>query len=460
MNNTNVPSANTATGLRRLIDFRPGEGRLVAWAFLYLFAVFSSYYVIRPIRDEVGLAGGVSNLSWLFTGTLVAMMTVNPAFAVLVRRLPRIRFITIAYRFFILNLLVFLVLFRISSGTANVWVGRAFFIWTSVFNLFVVSVFWAFMVDIFTNEQGKRLFGFIGAAATLGGICGATITASAVKSVGVPSLLICAAVLIEVGVFAARRLGRLGQAAETAPMEQPAPAGDRPIGGSVFAGFTHALHDPYLLHISLYMLLYTILSTFLYFKQATIVDRSLTDRAARAAFFARIDLMVNVLTLGAQFFLTGRVMKRAGMALTLAFVPAVTAAGFLLVGFMPVPAIVVGFIVLRRTSNFAFARPTREVLFTVLSREDKYKTKNFIDTVVYRLGDQVGAWSSTLVTWAGLGTASIEWIAVPLALAWVGNAWWLGRKQERDAQTMACTSSGRSIKGGWVGQPSQSPTTP
>jgi AAA family ATP:ADP antiporter len=170
--------------------------------------------------------------------------------------------------------------------------------------------------------------------------------------------------------------------------------------------------------------------------------------------------MVNVLTLGAQFFLTGRVMKRAGIALTLAFVPALTAAGFLLVGFMPVPAIVVGFIVLRRTSNFAFARPTREVLFTVLSREDKYKTKNFIDTVVYRLGDQVGAWSSTLVTWAGLGTVSIEWIAVPLALAWVGNAWWLGRKQERQAQTMAYTSPGRSLKGGWGRQPSQSPTIP
>src|SRR5215471_2650476 len=215
MKNANVPSANPATGLRRVIDFRPGEGRLVAWAFLYLFAVFSSYYVIRPIRDEMGLAGGVSNLSWLFTGTLVAMMAVNPAFAWLVRRLPRIRFIRIAYRFFILNLLIFLVLFRISSGTANIWVGRAFFIWTSVFNLFVVSVFWAFMVDMFTSEQGKRLFGVIGAAATVGGIFGATITASAVKSVGIPSLLICAAILIELGVFAARRLGTLVRPGET-----------------------------------------------------------------------------------------------------------------------------------------------------------------------------------------------------------------------------------------------------
>jgi AAA family ATP:ADP antiporter len=453
------PPKSTATS--RLIDVRPGEGKLVAWGFVYLFAVFSSYYVIRPIRDETGIAGGVSNLSWLFTGTLLAMMVVNPAFAALVRRLPRIRFISIAYRFFIFNLLVFLVLFRASIGAANIWVGRAFFIWTSVFNLFVVSVFWAFMVDMFTSEQGKRLFGFIGAAATLGAICGATITVGAVKSVGIPSLLICAALLIEVGVFAARRLGRLVEGVDAAPpVEQPRPSGDAPIGGSVIAGLTHALHDPYLLQIGVYMLLYTVLSTFLYFKQAAIVDRSFTDRAARTAFFARIDLMVNLLTLGIQCFVTGRVMKRAGVALTLTFVPALTAAGFLLVGFMPVPAMVVGFIVLRRAGNFSFARPTREVLFTVLSREDKYKTKNFIDTVVYRLGDQVGAWSSTLITATGLGIGSIEWTAVPIALAWVGNAWWLGRKQERKAGTMAPTTLGGSITGVWSRRPSQSPTIP
>ena len=423
--------------VRQLGDLRPGEGRLVTWAFLYQFAIFSSYYVIRPIRDEAGVAGGVSNLSWLFTGTLLAMMAVNPVFAALVRRLPRTRFITISYRFFILNLLVFLMLFWVSSAAANIWTGRAFFIWTSVFNLFVVSVFWAFMVDIFTSEQGKRLFGLIAAAATLGGIGGSAITAGTVKSVGVPPLLIFAASLLEVGVFAAGRLNRLVPVLQTqTPGEQPKPAGDAPIGGRVLAGFTHAWRSPYLLQISVYMLLFTILSTFLYFQQAAIVGRSFADRTSRTAFFARIDLMVNLLTLGAQFFLTGRVMKRAGVALTLTFVPALTAVGFLMVGFMPVAAIVVGFIVLRRAGNFAFAQPTREVLFTVLTREDKYKTKNFIDTVVYRLGDQVGAWASALMTWAGLGTA-IAWTAVPLALAWVANAWRLGRRQEEKARALA-----------------------
>jgi AAA family ATP:ADP antiporter len=415
--------------LSRLVSMRPGEGPTVAWSWLYLFSVFSAYYVIRPIRDEAGVAGGVSNLSWLFTGTLLAMLAVNPAFAALVKNLPRLRFISITYRFFMLNLLVFLVLFRTSTGEANIWVGRAFFIWTSVFNLFVVSVFWAFMVDLFTNEQSKRLFGFIAAAATVGGILGSSVTASTVQTIGAPVLLLLSIALLELGVFSASRLSRLAPALRTtAAQHDESP--ERPIGGSVWAGLTNALRSPYLLNICLYMFLYTILSTFLYFQQAAIVDRTFADRAARTAFFARVDLLVNVLTLGAQIFLTGRVMQLAGVAMTLTFVPALTAVGFLLLGLMPTVAIVVGFTVLRRAGNFAFARPTREVLFTVVSREDKYKTKNFIDTVVYRVGDQVGAWSSSLVTMAGLGAGAIAWTAVPLALAWIGNAWWLGRKQE------------------------------
>ena len=436
-------AATRGTLLSRVVSMRPGEGRLVAWAWLYLFAVFTAYYVIRPIRDEAGVAGGVANLSWLFSGTLLAMMAVNPPFAALVAALPRSRFIGLTYRFFMLNLLAFLVLFRASGGEGNVWVGRAFFIWTSVFNLFVVSVFWSFMADLFTNEQGKRLFGFIAAAATVGGIVGASVTASTVESLGVPTLLLVAAALLELGVFASRRLGAIAPQFATPAKPKAgdaaaAPTGDsRAIGGGVLAGLTHALGSTYLLNICLYMLLYTILSTFLYFQQAAIVDASFASRGARTAFFARVDLLVNVLTLSAQVLLTGRVTRRLGVAATLTGVPLLTAIGFLWLGLAPAVAVVVGFLVLRRTGNFAFARPSREVLFTVVSREDKYKAKNFIDTVVYRLGDQVGAWSSSLVTMAGLGTGAIAWAAVPLALAWVANAWWLGRRQE----TMSTTAS-------------------
>lgn len=426
----------------------------MAWAWLYLFSVFSAYYVIRPIRDEAGVAGGVERLSWLFTGTLAAMIAINPPFAALVARLPRVRFIAITYRFFILNLLVFFALLQTTTGEANIWVGRAFFIWTSVFNLFVVSVFWAFMVDLFTNEQGKRLFGFIAAAATVGGIVGSTLTSSLVHSLGAPRLLLVSAALLELGVFATRRLGTVAPALYTpaarSEVDGARPAGPEasepsPIGGSVLAGLQNALRSPYLLNICLYMLLYTVLSTFLYFQQAAIVDRTFASRAARTAFFARVDLLVNALTLGAQVFFTGRLMKRAGVTTTLAFVPALTAVGFLLLGLAPTVGIVVGFTVLRRASNFAFARPSREVLFTVVSREDKYKTKSLIDTVVYRLGDQVGAWASSLVAMAGSGAGAIAWAAVPIALTWMGNAWWLGRRQEQRAthqRAVAATPAG------------------
>jgi AAA family ATP:ADP antiporter len=419
--------------LKRLLNVEPGETRPLAWSWLYLFSVFFAYYVIRPIRDEAGVAGGVTNLPWLFTGTLVAMIVVNAPFAALVARLPRARFISLTYRFFMLNLLVFLLLFRSTTGEANVWTGRVFFVWTSVFNLFVVSVFWQFMVDVFTGEQGKRLFGFLAGAATVGGILGSSLTAGAVQRVGTPALLLVSMALLEVGVFCVKRLTRLPRAAASPAAPGTTDAPDTVIGGGIWAGLVHAVSSPYLLGICIYMLLYSSLSTFLYVQQAGIVDVSFASRAARTAFFARVDLMVNVLTIGAQVFLTSRALKRLGVALTLSLVPIATLAGFTLLGLAPSIGIVVGFIVIRRAGNYAFARPSREVLFTVLTREDKYKAKSVIDTVVYRLGDQVGVWSSGLLTAAGLGVAGVAWAAVPLSAAWVVTSWWLGRRQERIA---------------------------
>jgi AAA family ATP:ADP antiporter len=412
--------------LHRVIDARPDEVKALAWSWLYILAVFCSYYVIRPIRDEIGVAGGLENLPWLFTGTLIGMLAANPAFAALVARLPRARFIAITYRFFMANLLLFFVLLKGVSAEQSIWIGRVFFIWTSIFNLFVVSVFWALMVDVFNSEQGKRLFGFISAGATLGGIMGSTLTASLARVVDPIYLFIVSAVLLEVAVLSVRRLSQLSEALST----QPDARGEKVIGGSFFSGVTNAFKSPYLLNIGVYMLLYSITSTFLYFDQAAIVRASFADRAARTEFFARVDLLVNVLTLGCQIFLTERILRAFGVALTLTLLPALTAIGFAALGFAPTVAILVAFQVLRRTGNFSFARPTREVLFTVVSREDKYKTKNFIDTAVYRTGDQVGAWSYALASFAGLGLTGIAFAAVPLSAAWLVNGWWLGRKQE------------------------------
>lgn len=409
----------------RMIDVRPAELRALGWAWLYIFSLLFAYYILRPIRDEMGVAGGVENLQWLFTATLLCMIAANPPFAALVARLPRIKFIALAYRFFGANLLLFAGLLHLADAEQNIWVGRIFFVWVSVFNLFVVSVFWALMVDVFDAEQGKRLFGFIAAGATLGGIAGSVLTTALAKQVAPTYLLLGSALLLEAAVFCVRRLSRISEALHRAGTRGEEP----PIGGSSFAGFRHALGSPYLIQVCLYMLLFTITSTFLYFQQAEIVRQSFNDRGARTAFFARIDLWVNVLTLAAQLFLTGRVLRWCGVGVTLATLPLISMIGFGTLALAPTIAVLVAYQVARRAGNFAFARPSREVLYTVVAREDKYKAKSFIDTAVYRFGDQVGAWSYAGLSALGLALTGVAVVAVPISLLWLINALWLGRRQ-------------------------------
>jgi AAA family ATP:ADP antiporter len=412
--------------LRRLIDVRREEIAALAWAWLYIFAVLSSYYIMRPIRDQMGVAGGVNNLKWLFTGTLVGMLCLNVPFAYLVKTLPRTRFIPISYRFFAANILVFAALLYVADNEQTIWIGRAFFIWISIFNLFVVSVFWALIVDIFSSEQGKRLFGFIAAGATIGAIAGSGITASLARYVPLTFLLIGSVVLLEVAVFATRRLSRLAVTLHAGT----ATAADRPVGGSVFAGITHPFKSAYLLNVSVFVLLFAITATFLYFQQAEIVAKNFANRGEQTAFFATIDLLVNCLTLAVELFLTGRILRYFGVGLALAFLPALTLLGFATLAFVPALSALVVFQVLRRSSDYAIARPAREVLYTVVPREDRYKAKNFIDTVVYRGGDQIGAWSYALLAALGFGTAEVAAAAIVLSVLWLFNGLWLGRKHE------------------------------
>jgi AAA family ATP:ADP antiporter len=413
--------------LARVIDVRPGETRALAWSWLYVFALFLAYYVLRPIRDDLGVAGGVRNLPWLFTGTLLAMLATNPLFAYAVRRWPRERFIAISYRFFMLNLLVFMVLLLTASEAQHVWIGRAFFIWVSVFNLFVVSVFWSFVVDVFDTGQGKRLFGFLAAGATLGGIAGSALTTGLVAHVGQTWLLLASILLLEVAVFAVKRLSRISDSFQQSVQgEDP----QRALGGGIFAGMTHTLRSPYLLGIGGFILLYSVTSTFLYFQQATIAEVNFPDRASRTAFFANIDLWVNVITLVLQLFLTGRLTAWLGVAVTLCALPLFSVLGFAALAASPGIGVFVAVQVARRVSNFALARPAREVLFTSVAREDRYKAKNFIDTVVYRGGDQVASWSYAGLLALGLGMTGIAIVAVPLSVAWLLLSFWLGRRQE------------------------------
>jgi AAA family ATP:ADP antiporter len=426
--------------LARVVEVRPEELRALGWSLLYVFAVLSAYYVLRPIRDEMGVHGGVEKLPWLFTGTLVAMIAVNPLFAAVVKRLPRVQFISTTYRFFSINLLLFAALFALATPEQNVWIGRAFFIWVSVFNLFVVSVFWALMVDVFDSEQGKRLFGFLAAGATLGAIAGSSITASLVRDVGATKLFFASIVLLEVAVLAVRRLSRLSDKLQHRLADMP-DAGERPIGGGILAGISHTLRSPYLLNVCLFITLFTVTSTFLYFQQAAVARDYFADRAARTAFFARVDLAVNVLTLVIQLFFTAQILKRFGVAVTLSILPLFSVLGFAALAIAPTIAVIVVLQVLRRAANFALARPTRELLYTVIPREDKYKAKTFIDTVVYRGGDQIGSWSYLALSAGGLGIAGIALVAVPLSALWAANSLWLGFRQSRLARASAASEA-------------------
>lgn len=406
--------------LGRLTDVRAGEVPALAWSWAYIFAILASYSMLRPIRDQMGVAGSVENLPWLFTATLVGMLVLNLPFAWLVRTLPRARFVPLTYRFFALNILLFALALRAADPEAQVWIGRVFFVWLSIFNLFVVSIFWATIVDVFSTEQGKRLFGLIAAGATLGAIGGSAVTATLARGVPTWTLLVGAALLLEAAVFAMGRLARLSDRLRAAPSGV--------IGGSALAGITRTLRSPYLLNICLFLLLFSITSTFLYFEQAGIAKRNFPDRGAQTAFFAGVDLLVNVLTLGIQILLTGRIVRGLGVGPTLALLPALSVLGFVVLVLAPTIATVVAFQVVRRAGNFAIARPAREVLFTVVPREDRYKAKNFIDTVVYRAGDQVGAWSYAGI--GGFGATAVAVVAVPLSAAWLLNALWLGRAQD------------------------------
>jgi AAA family ATP:ADP antiporter len=423
------PGAAAFRLLQRIVAVRPEEVRAVGWCWLYIFAVLSSYYILRPIRDQMGVAGGVNNLPWLFTGTLAGMVLLNLPFAYLVKKLPRSRFIPLTYRFFALNIVLFAIALRVASPEQEIWVGRIFFIWASVYNLFVVSVFWQLNVDLFSPEQGKRLFGFIAAGATIGAIVGSAVTAGLARYVSPTMLMVGAALLLEVAVFSVGRLAKLSPVLHHRPGDLAAASADeKPVGGSVLAGITHAFRSPYLLAVSAFLLLYAVTSTFVYFQQAAIVSHSFADRGAQTSFFASIDLGVNSLALVFQLFFTGRLIVLLGVALALALLPALTMIGFAALALTPSLGVIAAFQIIRRAADYAIARPTREIIYTVVPREDRYKTKGFIDTFVYRLGDQVGAWAMAPLNGVGARAASL--VAIAVAALWLLNALWLGRRQQ------------------------------
>jgi len=425
-----IPATPLHRLLRRAVDVQAQEVRVTLLAFAWFFCLLGGYYLLRPLRDALGLAGGAQELQWLFSATFVAMLLLVPLFGALVTRLPPRRFVPWAYRFFTASLLVFCLL--IASDARGVWAGRVFFVWISVFNLFVVSIFWSVLADCFSNEQGRRLFGFIAAGGTAGTLAGPALAAMLVTAIGPLALTLAAAALLEAALQCFLRLypRRQGPAAGGAT----AVGSHRALGGGVLAGLGLVARSPYLLGLCGYLMLHTTASTFLYFEQGRIVAGAFADTVSRTRFFALVDLGVSVLTLVLQIFVTGRLLQRRGLGMALVLLPAASALAFAGVAAWPGLVVLAGAQALRRAVDYAIARPAREVLFTVVSREEKYKAKNAIETLVYRGGDALGGWIAAGLGALGIGFVGLAALALPLAGLWAMLSRWLAREQEHRLQ--------------------------
>jgi ATP:ADP antiporter, AAA family len=420
-------------GLARALPATPQERAAALWSFAYFFTLLAGYYVLRPLRDQMAITGGIRNLPWLFTATFATLLVAQPLYGMLVAKLPRARFIPIVNHFFVVNLALFWLFLTLQIEAPLV--ARMFYVWVAVFSLFSVAVFWSFMADLFTADQGKRLFGFIGAGGTAGALLGPVLTISLSVPLGPTNLLIPAMVLIEAAIFCVWRLER------AATIRDAGGAGSERLGGGAFAALPELIRSPYLLGLAAWISLQSFCATILYFEQIHIVAAQVHGAGAQTRLFAGIDLAVNLLTLVTQFVATGQLLKRFGTGITAAALPAVYIGGFVAVFLAPTLAAVLAAQVAQRWIHFALANPARQVFYTVLDREAKYKAKNLIDVVVYRGSDALYGWVFDSLQYLGLKLGGIALVAAPIAAIWLVLSAALGRAQERRAMAIGAPAA-------------------
>ncbi len=418
------------SGIARLLGLKPGEFIAVAWSFVYFFSLLSAYYMLRSVREAMAIMGGTQNIPWLFTGTFVVMMLATPVFGWVASRYPRKQFLPWVYYFFILDILIFFSVFTYAqrSDLDTVWVARAFFVWLSVFNLFVVSVFWSFMADIYSKEQGRRLFGVISAGGSAGALLGPLMTSVLVVPLGFQNLLPLSAFLLMFSVYCVVQLRRW---AEQAPSEGHEVALDisKPMGGGALAGIRMVLTSPYLGVIAIGVAFASLMGTVTYIYMAQLVSENFATADEQTQVFALLDVLTNALSLIGQLIVVKHVVQRFGVGVSLAVLPIVSVIGFALLAANPVFIIIAALQVTRRSLTFGLAKPTNDMLYTVVSREERYKAKNFTETALYRGGDLVGAWAVRMM--AGLGLSGISLVCVPIAVIWTVIAIWLGKDYKR-----------------------------
>jgi len=423
--------------IQDLFNLRRGELAPVLVAGLFFFCILTALMMLRPARDALGMERGIESVRWLFIGTAVVTLLVNPVFGWLVSRFRRLHFISATYAFFALSLVGFWSLLMFAPGAVGARSGQVFYVWFSVFNLFVTMVFWALLADRFSSEQGKRLFALIAVGGTLGAIFGPWLASRLAEPLGTPNLLLVAAGFLALAIALAWTLVRVRPdhpgARPGATVAAPIADEERRIGGSAWAGLRAVFSSPYLMGIAGYVLTMTIVATFIYFTRLQMVAAAESDLDARTGLLGNIDMWTQVAVLLLQLTLTGHIIRRFGLAFALAALPVATALGFIGLAIYGSFAVLILLEAMNRAVQRGLTRPAREALFTVISREDKYKAKAFIDTFVYRVGDVVGAQTEGLLGRLGLALGGLVTVVVPLALFWAMLGIWLGRAQQRRA---------------------------
>lgn len=415
---------------------KPSELPLVLWAFLYYFSLLASYFVLRPLRDELGIVNGASNMQWLFTGTFVSMLLLVPIFGKITSKYRIGTVLRSSYLFFIMSIALFYMCYVMGL---YMWaMPLVFFVWLSVFNLFSVSLFWSFMVDVFNGDQSKRLFGIVSAGGSLGALVGPVITAVVSTRTAVENLFPIAILLLLITLLALHKILRL-QTNKNKPKgnDQQLFGNTRLDKKSVFDGVKLVWNSKHLKGLAVFMLLYTSVSTFLYFEQAHIVEHTLKKSADRLIYFSRVDLLTNLLAITGQFFLTNRILGKFGLAIALGSIPLLIGIGFVVLSQHTVLVLIALLLIVHRAGNFMVMRPGREILYTICNREEKYRAKNFLDTAIYRGGDALSGWAFAGLVSLGLGLSPIAIIAVPLVALWSYVGFQLGKNVDRSSGKLA-----------------------
>lgn len=431
------PTPSIRTRFNDIFRIEREEVPVAAAGAAMFFLLFTGYFMLRPVRETMGIAGGVENLQWLFTGTFLATLVALPVFGWIASKVRRRHILIWTYGFFAVNLTAFAAAFIVDPE--NVWIARTFYIWLSVFNLLAISLAWSVLADVLAAPQAKRLFALIAGGASLGGLTGPILGTLLVAPIGHAGLLLLASIFLTLSAGAALWLHRWRDR-NPLPQEEIEPRTE-PLGGHPFAGATAVLHSGYMAGIALFVVLLAIVSTFLYFEQARLVAETFPDRTRQTQVFGMIDTFVQTCTILIQIFLTGRIADRFGIGVLLVAVPLVMAAGFLWLAFAPVFAVLAVIMIVRRVGEYALVRPGREMLYTVAEPEEKYKAKNFIDTVVYRGGDAVGGWVKRGLDVLAEHPALAMLIGTAVALGWAATGAWLGRQERLREKNFASSSA-------------------